>query len=102
MNKLSMFLSFCLVFVLFSSCAPDLTDDVERAYDRTHYSDYCTAEGAFRCEGNVSQRCEQGRWRIYEYCDLGCEYGKCKTEPYPTDDPYVLTPFFWTLVNKNF
>ena len=28
-----MFLSFCLIFVLFSSCAPDLTDDVEWAYD---------------------------------------------------------------------
>ena len=32
MNK-CMFLSFCLVFVLFSSCAPDLTDDVEMVYD---------------------------------------------------------------------
>ena len=33
MNKLSLIISFCLVFVLFSSCAPDLTDDVEWAYD---------------------------------------------------------------------
>ena len=33
MNKLSMFLSFCLIFLLFSSCAPDYTDDVEGAYD---------------------------------------------------------------------
>ena len=33
MNKLSIFLSFCLMFLLFSSCAPDLTDDVEWAYD---------------------------------------------------------------------
>ena len=28
-----MFLSFCLIFLLFSSCAPDYTEDVEWAYD---------------------------------------------------------------------
>ena len=28
-----MFLSFCSILVFFSSCAPDLTDDVEWAYD---------------------------------------------------------------------
>ncbi len=33
MNKFNLILSFCLFFVLFSSCAPDLTDDVEWAYD---------------------------------------------------------------------
>ncbi len=34
MNKLSVVFSFCLIFVLFSSCErPDLTEEVEWAYD---------------------------------------------------------------------
>lgn len=33
MNKFNLILSFCLIFLIFSSCAPDLTDDVELAYD---------------------------------------------------------------------
>lgn len=32
MNKFNLIISFCLIFVLFASCAPDLTDDVEWAY----------------------------------------------------------------------
>ncbi len=33
MKKLSSTFFLCLIFLLFSSCAPDLTDDVEWAYD---------------------------------------------------------------------
>ena len=33
MKKLSSTFFLCLIFLLFSSCAPDLTDDVELAYD---------------------------------------------------------------------
>ena len=78
MNKLSMFLSFCLVFVLFSSCAPDLTDDVEWAYDVAN-NNTCSEEGAFKCSGKTSYKCESKYWVAYEYCDSGCDSatGQC-------------------------
>ena len=43
MNKFSIFLSFCLIFLLFSSCAPDYTEEVEWAYDaaKNNYASGC-------------------------------------------------------------
>ena len=37
--KSSIFFSFCLILFLFSSCEPNLTDDVKRAYDRAERID---------------------------------------------------------------
>ena len=87
MNKLSMFLSFCLIFLLFSSCAPDLTSDVEYAYAHAHPSialgSDCSVEGAFICssDGNMSLECVGDVWYLYKTCDSYCDEstGKCST-----------------------
>jgi len=69
MKKLSSILFLCLIFLLFSSCAPDLTDDVERAYDAAK----CTT-----IDGNMwSQKSSYEKdWnRAVSYCNHLTECG---------------------------
>jgi len=77
MKKLSSIFLLSLIFLLFSSCErPDLTDDVEMAYDHA-----CTTQGAFRCSNNILQKCDQEEWKNFQQCtedqDCNTTTGKC-------------------------
>ena len=92
MKKLTSILCIGLIFLLFSSCErPDLTGDVEYAYD-TAKNNSCSEEGAFKCSGNTSYKCEYGFWSAYEKCDSVCDKstGKCAT--CTTIDGYMWSP----------
>lgn len=91
MKKLSSIFLLSLIFLLFSSCErPDLTDDVEWAYDVAK-NNSCS-EGAFKCSRITSLKCgSNGFWIAYEECDSGCDSstGKCQraSSTEPTEEP---------------
>lgn len=83
MNKFYLTVCFCLSFLLFLSCErPDLTDDVEWAYDYA-YDYYNCTEGAFRCNGDMLQKCNSNMWKNYRLCesDQICNAGTGECDP---------------------
>ena len=86
MRKLSSILFLCLLFLLFSSCErPDLTEDVELAYDRAVdlAGDRVCSEfyGDGECNGHNVSACvqEDETWYEVEGTDIKfyCEDGDC-------------------------
>ena len=54
-------ISMLLIAALFViSCGEEVEDALEGAQ--------CTTQGAFRCDGNISQKCDQEAWKPYENC----------------------------------
>ena len=79
MNKFNLILSFCLIFVLFSSCAPDYTDVIELAYDDASRSNSDSGSGSSSSsdscttiDGNMwsSKSSDKMKWRdAVSYCN---------------------------------
>lgn len=96
MNKFNLIVSFCLIFVLFSSCAPDLTSDVEYAYAHPSiaFGSDCHVEGAFICssDGNMSLKCVRLVWQPYQTCDSYCDENTGKCDSCTTIDGNMWSP----------
>ena len=92
MNKISLILIFCMVFVLFSSCArKSLEEDFETGYwnAKKCISD---EQGTWSCfTDKISRYCDENSLWQYQDCDSGCDWatGRCRTDDptNPTDDP---------------
>ena len=71
-----------LMWLLSENCTNDCDDSTGKCSLNSNAA--CTTQGAFRCNGNIRQKCDQEVWKPYENCaDSGktcnAETGKCES-----------------------